>query len=445
MSYSLPELEPLLQQSPYQAYTYSYPHKSAYRVFDSPIPLAPLWQQEQRQQLMLYLHIPFCEMRCGFCNLFTLANPQAEMEEVYLQALQQQLKVMQQLLSPYRFSRFIMGGGTPTYLSVRGLEQLREDVTRFLGSDLQTIPSSIETSPRTATSERLQLLKEWGVSRISMGVQSTYSDDNRSLMRHQPEDQLEQALDAIKQQQFECLNLDLIYGIPGQSEQRWLDSLQQLLRWQPQEFYLYPLYQRPGTGLWQRQQPQQAEHYRRLYSTGRELLLSEGYQQISMRLFRHHSYLESPEPPYSCQSDGMVGLGAGARSYTGALHYCDDYALDRPSIKQIIDTYCQRSEAQMAEITYGIRLTDEDQKRRFLIQSLLLSAGLSRDSYKQRFGSDPLFDFPGLNQLHACQLASIDDEVIRLNSQGLAVADTLGPWLISQRVASQMEPHVVQQ
>ena len=164
-----------------------------------------------------------------------------------------------------------------------------------------------------------------------------------------------------------------------------------------------------------------------------------------MRLFRHHSYLESPDPPYSCQSDGMVGLGAGARSYTRALHYCDDYALDRPSIKQIIDTYCRRSEAQMAEITYGIRLTDEDQKRRFLIQSLLLSTGLSRDSYHQRFGSDPLFDFPDLKQLQQCQLASIDDELIRLNSKGLAVADTLGPWLISQRVASQMEPHVVQQ
>lgn len=64
-------LQEMLQASPYQAYVYSYPHKTAYRPIDPPIPLETLWSQQNRQALFLYIHIPFCEMRCGFCNLFT--------------------------------------------------------------------------------------------------------------------------------------------------------------------------------------------------------------------------------------------------------------------------------------------------------------------------------------------------------------------------------------
>ena len=76
-----------LQEEPFQGYAYAYPHKTAYRHFDTPLPLRDLWAEEDKQALFLYLHLPFCEMRCGFCNLFTTVNPREGKVARYLDAL----------------------------------------------------------------------------------------------------------------------------------------------------------------------------------------------------------------------------------------------------------------------------------------------------------------------------------------------------------------------
>src|SRR4051794_9317252 len=77
----------LIMDNPYIAYSYSYPHKTAYRAFARPLPLAEIFADEPRDNLFLYFHLPFCEMRCGFCNLFTTANPKGDLEDRYLAAL----------------------------------------------------------------------------------------------------------------------------------------------------------------------------------------------------------------------------------------------------------------------------------------------------------------------------------------------------------------------
>ena len=88
-----PSLESLLRMPPYQAYSYSYPHTTAYRALPGPRALRDVWAAEDRSALFLYLHIPFCSYRCGFCNLFTLARPSAEAVERYLGQLDLQLAV----------------------------------------------------------------------------------------------------------------------------------------------------------------------------------------------------------------------------------------------------------------------------------------------------------------------------------------------------------------
>ena len=106
-----------LRQSPYVSYAYSYPHKTAYRPFDVPVRLEDAWASENKESLFLYLHVPFCEMRCGFCNLFTTANPNENMIAVYLDALKRQAgEVRRALGDGVRFTRMAIGGGTPTFL-----------------------------------------------------------------------------------------------------------------------------------------------------------------------------------------------------------------------------------------------------------------------------------------------------------------------------------------
>ena len=104
----------MLEQSPYRSYVYAYPHKTAYRLLDQPVPLSAAWAEERRDALFLYMHIPFCEMRCGFCNLFTTVNPKGDMEALYLETLERQARRVQAALGLASFARLAIGGGRST-------------------------------------------------------------------------------------------------------------------------------------------------------------------------------------------------------------------------------------------------------------------------------------------------------------------------------------------
>ena len=209
-------LADLLRGTPYLAYSYAYPHKTAYRRLPHPLPLRELWASQRRDALFLYLHIPFCEMRCGFCNLFTTANPRADLPKAYLDTLRREARRTAAALGPARFARLAIGGGTPTYLDVAGLHALF-DIAQELGADPQSIPVSVETSPKTATPERLRALRERGADRISIGVQSFIEAEAQAAGRPQRTADVVRALEAIREHGFPTLNIDLIYGIPGQT------------------------------------------------------------------------------------------------------------------------------------------------------------------------------------------------------------------------------------
>jgi oxygen-independent coproporphyrinogen-3 oxidase len=144
---------------PYQSYVYAYPHKTAYRPLDRNGPaLSELWANEPKDALALYLHIPFCEVRCGFCNLFTRIGAPDELTGRYLDALDRQATAVREALgdgSPVRFAAAAFGGGTPTFLTAGELERLCDIAEKRMGADLAAVPLSVETSPSTATADRL--------------------------------------------------------------------------------------------------------------------------------------------------------------------------------------------------------------------------------------------------------------------------------------------------
>src|SRR5579884_4233390 len=140
-------LEKLLQETPYRSYTYSYPHKTAYRPFPTPLNLEDLWATERRQALFLYLHVPFCEMRCGFCNLFTTLDPEHRLSQNYLEALERQAIKVQNALGQFSIARLAIGGGTPTFLEENELARLLHLAESYFSVTPGTLPTSVETSP----------------------------------------------------------------------------------------------------------------------------------------------------------------------------------------------------------------------------------------------------------------------------------------------------------
>jgi oxygen-independent coproporphyrinogen-3 oxidase len=431
-------LDAVLAGSPYQDYAYGYPHKTAYRPLVPRRPLAEVWTG--MDALSLYLHLPFCEMRCGFCNLFAATDAQRELVAPYLAALQRQAEAVIGVLGRRRFARLAVGGGTPTFLSADELGRVFDIITQVLGAAPHNIPTSVEASPMTATPDRLAILAARGVDRLSLGIQSFDETELKACGRAREAAAAERALENIRVAGFATLNIDLIYGGQFQTVESWMRTVGRALAWEPEEIFLYPLYVRPLTGLAGRARVENALGLA-CYRAGRETLLTAGYDQLSMRMFRRRGAPSRGAPREDGEEQGVIGLGCGARSYAPSLHYSAEYAVGRAGVLAILEDYVARPQAAFAAADYGIVVEEREQRRRFLLLSLMQHTGVDRNAYAHRFGGEAADDFPELTVLARRGLATLEASAITLTTAGLERSDVIGPWLYSADMRRRMESH----
>jgi coproporphyrinogen III oxidase-like Fe-S oxidoreductase len=443
-----------LDGSPYQGYLYTYPHKTAYRPLDPAPTLREVWVDEPAAGLFAYAHVPFCDQRCGYCNLLATANPRSDTVARFLRQVRREARAARDALEatgrPVSFADAALGGGTPTYLDAAGLAELIDALEVLTGAPLTSTGFSVESSPSTVTSDKLKVLMERGANRVSIGVQSFVDAEVRAAVRRQHVSEVENALAEIRAAGVGVLNLDLIYGIKGQTPRSWEASLRRALAWEPEEIFCYPLYVRPLTGLERRAGGRRGvahgqetgdrtwdELRMAMYRIAVEVLTGAGYRQESLRMFRRRE-LVPVDAPYCCQDDGMVGLGCGARSYTSRLHYSHDYAVELRHVRGVLASYLDAEDFGLAR--FGVRLDDDEQRRRWLVRTLLVVHGVDLPAYAERFGgARPEDDCPQLAELVERGWAERSPERFRLTAEGLAHADAIGPWLASPRVRAAME------
>ena len=137
----------------------------------------------------------------------------------------------------------------------------------------------------------------------------------------------------------------------------------------------------------------------------------------------------------------MIGIGCGARSYTRELHYSSEYAVGTGNIHEIITRFVGRPCAAFSVADYGFRLSADEQRRRFVIKSILRKDGLDVDRYRQRFGNDPEEDLPQLAALLSSDLAVSNDQSFKLSEAGIELSDAIGPWLYSPKVHDLMRSY----
>ena len=230
------------------------------------------------------------------------------------------------------------------------------------------------------------------------------------------------------------MNLDLIYGIPGQTKESLGESLQEALFYQPEEIFIYPLYIKPGTVLAdKRERP--SEHIRFYYEQIRECLLTHGYVQYSMRRFARENYAANT-PAENCGFGNTLSLGCGGRSYLGNLHFCTPYYVRQTACKQQLDSYLETRD--YTRITNGFLLDQEEEKRRYVIKNILFTSGLDVHKYGQVFSGDLDEDFPLLQLWKAEGYVNKNNGIYRLTEEGMARSDALGPQLISENVRGLM-------
>lgn len=409
---------------------YSYPHKTAYRTLEN-VDIQDYLPRLQEEENSLYFHIPFCQAKCGYCNLFSVTGKGTDYVDAYLDTMERQVK--QYSLKPYTFSDVTIGGGTPLYLNEIQLERLFLMIESVMGTI--EYPIVIETSPNQTTEEKLVIAKEWGTKRISLGIQSFWEEELKQLYRIHSPNQARKAIKAIQYQNFSCLNLDFIYGIPGQTKESLKETLKEGISYNPEELFVYPLYIKNGT-LLKDKQVKTTQNIRSLYDVVCDYLTHKGYVQYSMRRFIRKDYVPLA-PAEKCGFGNTLSIGCGGRSYLGNLHFCTPYYVRQKDCKAQLDRYLITR--NFNEITHGFFLDKEEEKRRFVIKNLLFISGLDKETYRQKFGEDVEKDFTHLSNWKEKGYVKEEKYKYILTSEGMALSDYLGPQLISPLVRGRMQ------
>lgn len=426
--------------SRYIQYMYSYPHKTAYGPLKD-IRLTSYLPLLSGSKPSLYLHLPFCESKCGYCNLFSVTGQAIKEVDQYLDAVERQLRQYEPVFKSagVEFAELAIGGGTPLFLTGAQLNRCFSMLHKHtvLNQQAEII---IETAPGQTTPEKLSILKDAGVTRVSMGIQSFFDEELKTLKRNHSADKARQALTLLMEQNFRCVNVDLIYGAPGQTLQSFLSSVREAASYQVDELFLYPLYLKHGAIL-EKELSQRLtfgeELSIRQYEEAAKWLKNHGYRQDSMRRFVRIKTGGQERIFSSCGFRTTLSLGCGGRSYVGNLHFCTPYTITRSGCLEQIRSYEETED--FCKITYGFLLSEEEQKRRYAIRHLLILPGLDRVLYQKEFHSDIIEDFPLLNGWLEQGCLEEKDGWLFLSEQGLGLSDYLGPQLISPDVNEKMK------
>ena len=367
----------------------------------------------------LYLHVPFCASSCDFCSFYQEQPKRGEIDR-YLGAIERELEIH----PPGRVETAFWGGGTPGLLPADDLRRLGHAMTRAAG---QPSEWTVELAPSSVRADKLAALKEIGVTRVSMGVQS-FDDVTLDALgrRHSPK-QIMEAWELIQAAGFASRNLDLIFAIPGQDEQRWHEDLRRAIELQPDHLSTYCLTFEEDTAMFVKLSQGKVKIDReleaRLYRQTWEQLEANGYAQYETSNFAR--------PGHACRHNlitwemgAWIGYGPSSASQWGRRRWTNPANLDQ---------WIQGIEAGAPVLEQVKDLSATDLLCDALVFGLRLNAGVDPAALAKRFAT-PLPERVThlFESLHEEGLMETAGAHVRLTGEGRMRADAVGVAIIER-------------
>ncbi len=265
----------------------------------------------------LYIHIPFCRQKCRYCDFASFAGAESQID-VYLDALEKEAS----FYSGARFDTLYIGGGTPSLLSAPQLERLCALLERHFGPLARFSESTLEANPESLTAEKLHVLKEAGLNRLSLGLQSFDDAVLKRIGRIHDVQAFLSAYACARRSGFENISVDLIAGLPGQSEQGFLEGLKKLLALGPQHISVYGLQIEEGTPFYRDGVQTDEDLLRRELEQTHFLLERNGFTHYEISNFAHTGRQSQHNINY-WRNGEYLGLGAAAASYQNGTRRCN--------------------------------------------------------------------------------------------------------------------------
>ena len=350
----------------------------------------------------LYIHIPFCDHICKYCD-FTKLFYNEKFAKPYL------LELFNEIDS-YKIDRvetIYIGGGTPTSLSDDDFEKLITKVKPFLVDEGEF---TIEANVENLSKAKLDIMSRFGVTRLSIGVESTDNKRLKDIGRCHTYEQAVQVVNEAKKYNFDSINIDLIYGFDGQTKEDLENDLKNILSLDVNHISIYSLIIEPGTIFHKvKYKEQSEEESREFYELIVKTLREHSYKRYEVSNFARNGKYSKHNLTY-WHDDEYYGIGLGASGYLNGVRYENTKNLD----KYLSGNYIASKEL----------VTKEKDIEYYLLTNLRLEDGFSRSDFRERFGIDfvDLFGQKAAKFIESKHLI-IDENNVKLSDDGMLIMD----------------------
>ncbi len=364
----------------------------------------------------LYLHIPFCVKKCGYCCFNSIQYDHSTVD-AYIDVIEKEITLIK---NKYVFNSIYIGGGTPTVLDKNQLKRLLQAIKVSINQD-SLMEFTVEANPGTVCEEKINILRENLVNRVSLGAQSFNPTGLKTLGRIHTREQTVQTYSLLRSNGFTNISLDLIFGLPSQSSRDWEDDLLFTISLGPEHVSTYSLTYEDGTtfsknlanGIFKKIS---GEDELNMYKLAIDLLKGSGYKHYEISNFakkgkdsRHNKvYWENRE---------YLGIGAGAHSFINGKRSANECN---------VPMYIKNARANKSNTIFFERLNAKDYAAETIIMGLRVLSGLPKDRFQRQTGysyaklfKDEIATLKDNGYIH------LDNNRLALTEKGLYIADSV--------------------
>lgn len=366
----------------------------------------------------LYIHIPFCDHKCIYCDFYSIIT--SDNIQSFLSALKNEISYYSNLyLSNRKFTSIFFGGGTPSLMEPKYLEEIILHLKSNFDVD-ENVEVTMETNPGTVDKVKLKDFRQIGINRISIGIQSFDDDDLKFLTRiHNKQTAIQTVYDAAEVG-FENLSVDLIFNLPNQTKEKWLTNLKEAVKLPIKHLSAYSLILEQGTILNKmvldgKVNIQDEDYDADLYETTIDFLAKNGFEQYEVSNFTKSGYECIHNNAYWKYKD-YLGFGPSAHSFADGKRWWNYTSLK----KYISEIELNQNALMNFETLNKTQIHDE------YVMLALRSSGIDVNEYKKMFGESWIKkNYTYLKELSITGNILIDDKNIKLTPKGYAVCDEI--------------------
>lgn len=361
----------------------------------------------------VYIHIPFCQQICYYCDFNKFMMDRQPVDQ-YLEYLEKEIVESVKRTPITNLKTVFVGGGTPTALDLKQTQTLIDMINRHIIKGQTAVEMTFESNPNEISKEKLQILKDGGVNRISFGAQTFDEGLLKKIGRTHTPNEIEEAIQTAKEVGIDNINLDLMYALPGQTMEQFIDSLDKAMELPIQHISAYSLIIEPKTVFYiemnrGKLKPAPEEDEAAMYDFLMKYLKEKGFHQYEISNFEKNG-LESKHNLVYWNNDEYFGFGAGAHGYVKGVRYSNAGPLKK---------YFQLIDENGVAVIHEHIVTKQEKMEEEMFLGLRKMKGVSEVEFSAKYGATFNEIFPNvIEKLSKDGLVVYEDDYLRLTHKG---------------------------